>query len=259
MNKVHTTTLIGATLIFISFFSFVALGGIVSQGATSPSLGTAASYAVLAGSTVTNTGASRIVGNLGVSPGSSCTGFQSPCLTPHSGIVAGTINLANAPALQAKKDLTTAYNSLASQTCNTALTGMDLGGKTLVANVYCFTSSAQLTGKLTLNAQGNPNAVWIFQIGSTLTTASTSSVVVTNGGNPCNIYWQVGSSATLGTNTRFRGNVLALTSITVNTGTSIIGRALARNGAVSMDTDKIGFRACGTVVTTTIIVPTTTT
>ena len=164
MNKIQTTTLIGATIVFVLSFSFLGQGT-VSQGATSPNLGTASSYAVLAGSTVTNTGASVVTGDLGVSPGSSCTGFQSPCLTPHTGSVVGTINLANAPAIQAKSDLVTAYKALTSQACNIVLTGTDLGGLTLVANVYCFSSSAQLTGALTLNAQGNPNAVWIFQIG----------------------------------------------------------------------------------------------
>jgi Ice-binding-like len=257
MNKIYkTTTVITATLLFISFFSFIGLG-MVSQGAMSPTLGTAASYAILAGSTVTNTGASRITGNLGVSTGSSCTGFQSPCLTPHTGLVIGTINLANAAALQAKKDLVTAYNALTSQTCNKALTGMNLGGQTLVANVYCFTSSAQLTGTLTLNAQGNSNAVWIFQIASTLTTASASSVVMTNGGNPCNVFWQIGASATLGTTTKFKGNILALTSITVTTGTNIIGRTLARNGGVTLDNNHISFSTCGTTVTSTTVKSTT--
>ena len=108
----------------------------------------------------------------------------------------------------------TAYNDLAGQACDTNLTGQDLGGKTLTPGVYCFNTSAQLTGDLVLDAQGNPAAVWIFQMGSTLTTASNASVVVINGGSSCNVFWQVGSSATLGTGTAFKGNILALASIT---------------------------------------------
>ena len=123
------------------------------------------------------------------------------------------------------------------------MTGQDLGGLTLTPGVYCFSSSAQLTGTLTLDAQGNPNAVFIFKIGSTLTTASNSSVVVINtGGNSsiaCNVFWQVGSSATLGTGTSFAGNILALTSITLNTGANVSGRVLARNGAVTLDTNNV--------------------
>jgi hypothetical protein len=119
------------------------------------------------------------------------------------------------------------------------MTGLDLGGKTLIAGVYCFSSSAQLTGTLTLDAQGNANAVFIFKIGSTLTTASGSSVLLINGGTLCNVFWQVGSSATLGTTTSFAGNILALTSITLTTGATVTGRALARNGAVTLDTNTV--------------------
>ena len=131
---------------------------------------------------------------------------------------------------QAQTDATTAYNDLEGQTCDVNLTGQDLGGMTLTPGVYCFDTSAQLTGDLVLDALGNPNAVWVFQTGSTLTTASGSSVTVINGGNALNVFWQVGSSATLGTGTRFNGNILAYASITLNTGASLIGRALALNG-----------------------------
>jgi hypothetical protein len=199
-------------------------------------LGTAQTYGVLGGSTVTNTGATVINGDLGVSPGSALVGFPP-------GTSTGATNVANAAALQAQSDVTTAYNALAGQACGTTLTG-DLGGRTLVAGVYCFASSAQLTGTLTLDAQGNPNAVFIFQVGSTLTTASNASVVLINGALACNAWWQVGSSATLGTGTAFQGNVLALTSITLVTGASISGRALARNGAVTLDTNAITVPAC---------------
>ncbi|HZR23559.1 MAG TPA: IPTL-CTERM sorting domain-containing protein [Vicinamibacterales bacterium] len=200
---------------------------------TAPSLGAAQSFAVLAGSTVTNTGSSTINGDLGVSPGNAVTGF------PPGIVVGGTIHAADANALAAQTAVTTAYNNLAAQPCTQDLTGQDLGGKTLTAGVYCFSAAAQLTGTLTLNAQGNGNAVFIFKIGSTLTTASGSSVLMINQGSVCNVFWQVGSSATLGTSTAFAGNILALTSITETTGASLTGRALARNGAVTLDTNTV--------------------
>jgi hypothetical protein len=202
------------------------------------SLGTAQSFAVLGGSTVTNTNTPTVVtGNLGVSPGSSVTGF------PPGMVTAGTIHAADATAAQAQSDVTTAYNAITGTACNTDLTGQDLGGLTLVPGVYCFSSSAQLTGTLTLNALGNPNALFIFKIGSTLTTASGSSVVVVNPGTDCNVFWQVGSSATLGTATTFVGNILALTSITLNTAVNVSGRVLARNGAVTLDDNHV--TVCG--------------
>ena len=140
------------------------------------------------------------------------------------------------PAL-AQIDANSAYNDLAGQTCNVDLTGNDLGGMTLTPGVYCFNTSAQLTGDLVLDALGNPNAVWIFQTGSTFTSASDSTVAIVNGGKALNVFWQVGSSATVGTDTQFIGNILAYESITFNTGSSLIGRALALNGAVTLDTN----------------------
>ena len=132
------------------------------------------------------------------------------------------------------------------------MTGQDLGGLTLTSGVYTFSTSAQLTGTLTLDAQNNHDSVFIFQIGSTLTTASNSSVVVINAPpNFCNKYWQVGSSATLGTDTQFVGNILALQSITLNTGASVYGRLFARNGAVTLDSNVITNPACTTSPTTT--------
>ena len=206
--------------------------------ATAPSLGSAASFAVLGCSTVTNTGSSTITGDFGVSPGSAYSGF------PPGLVVSGAIHAADATAAAAQTSVTTAYNSLESQACTQDLTGQDLGGKTLTAGVYCFSTSAQLTGTLTLNAQGNAGAVFIFKIGSTLTTASGSSVVVINSGSVCNVFWQVGSSATLGTTTSFAGNILALSSITLNTGANVTARTLARNGAVTLDSNNVSVSSC---------------
>ncbi len=205
------------------------------------SLGTAESFAVLAGSAVTNTGASLLTGNLGVHPGSAVTGFPP-------GIVTGTIHAANATAAQAKVDLVGQYDALTASACTSNLTGQDLGSRTLTPGVYCFDTSAQLTGTLTLNAQGNPAAQFIFKTGSTLTTASASQVLLINGGNPCRVAWRIGSSATLGTTTSFIGNLIALTSITLTTDANIIGRALARNGAVTLDSNDITFASCGAAV-----------
>ena len=232
-----------ASLLIAVVFATLLCDASSASAQIAPSLGSAQSFAVLGGSTVTNTGASTITGDLGVSPGAAVTGF------PPGLVVSGTIHAADAVALAAQNSVTTAYNSLASQACTQDLTGQDLGGLTLTAGVYCFTSSAQLTGALTLNAQGNANAVFIFKIGSTLTTASNATVAVINGGSRCNVFWQVGSSATLGTTTSFAGNILALTSITLNTGAAVInGRALARNGAVTLDTNVVNLAPCGVAV-----------
>ena len=217
-----------------------------SAQAIAPSLGNAQSFAVLGGSTVTNTGPSVIGGELGVSPGSAVTGF------PPGVVVGGAIHAADGNALAAQNSLTTAYNSAAGQACTQDLTGQDLGGKVLTSGVYCFSTSAPLTGSLTLNAQGNAGAVFIFKIGSTLTTASGSSVVMSNGGSQCNVFWQVGSSATLGTTTSFAGNILALTSISLTTGANIVGRALARNGAVTLDTNNITPSTCVPIAVPTL-------
>jgi hypothetical protein len=198
-------------------------------------LGNATSFAVLAGSAVTNTGLSVIDGDVGVSPGTSITGFPPGSVTPP-----GTINNKNAAANQAQIDLTTAYNALAGLSPTSTLTGTDLGGLTLTPGVYFFASSAQLTGTLTLNAEGLANALWVFQIGKTLTTASASAVSIINPGPDDALYWQIGSSATLGTGTDFEGNLLAKASITLNTGaTDNCGRVLAENAAVTLDTNTI--------------------
>ncbi len=212
-------------------------------------LGAASSFAVLGSSTVTNTGATVINGNAGVSPGTAMTGFlQAPGPVT---FLSGKIHAGDALAAQAHSAAVTAYNVLAGEVWNVDLTGQDLGGLTLRPGVYRFSSSAQLTGTLTLDAQGNSGSVFIFKIGSTLTTASNSFVRVINGGqsNGSKVYWAVGSSATLGTGTQFVGNILAVASITLTTGVSMSGSALALNGAVTMDTDNVSVRGAAPDVT----------
>ncbi|HUY81502.1 MAG TPA: ice-binding family protein [Acidobacteriaceae bacterium] len=195
-------------------------------------------FSVLAGSTVTNTGPTTISGDVGVSPGSSVTGFPPGQLT--SG---GTIHIADGAAALAQSTLANAYVDAAGRSGGTTEAG-DLAGKTLTAGVYTSTSSLANTGDLTLDAQGNPNAVFIFQIGSTLTTGSGSHIILAHNASACNVFWQVGSSATLGTNSVFKGNIMALTSITITTGVNLEGRALARNGAVTLDSDNITGCTC---------------
>ena len=220
--------------------------GTLAGAQTAPPLGSAQSFVVLGASTVTNTGPTIITGDLGVSPGSSCTGFPAPC-TGGPGVVNGTLYTgAGSLAGAAQSAALVAYGDLVAEPCGTNLTGQILGTSpgavTLSPGVYCFpATSAQLTGTLTLNGNG----VYIFQIGSTLTTASNSSVVLTNGATAGNIFWQVGSSATLGTGTVFVGSILALTSDTVTTGTSVSGRVFALNGAVTLDSNAITVVASG--------------
>src|ERR1039458_2780955 len=203
-------------------------------------LGTAGSFAVLAGTTVTNTGPSVINGDLGVSPGTAITGFPP-------GTVNGAVHSADAVAVVAQSDLTTAYNDAAGRSPSGSVPGRIGDGQTLLPGVYNATFiSLEVHGALTLNAQGNPDAVFIFQVGSTLVTDSTSDVILTNGAQACNVFWQVGSSATLGTFSAFQGSILALTSITVTTGDTVQGRALARNGAVTLDDDTFTVPTCTT-------------
>ena len=204
-------------------------------------LGTAESFAVLAGSGITNTGATTITGDVGSFPTTTQTGFGS--VTLH-----GTNHFGDAVTQAAKNDLVTAYDEAAGRT-STPL-DVELGGKTLFSGVY-DSPTFGLTGTLTLDAQGDPNAEFIFQAGSTLITATDSRVRLINGADPCRVVWQVGSSATFGTRTAFVGDVLALTSITANTAATFEGRLLARNGAVTMDNNTITNASCFTSSGTT--------
>ncbi|MCP9490914.1 MAG: ice-binding family protein, partial [Solirubrobacteraceae bacterium MAG38_C4-C5] len=218
-----------------------------AQAAQSPVLlETAESFAVLGGSTVTNTGPSVISGDVGVAPGvdPACdvTGF------PPGTVINETIHRCDAVAAQAQADLTRAYDDAAGR-ISTERVATELGGQTLTTGVYDSASGTfGITGALTLDAQGDPDAVFIFQTASTLTTASASRVVLINGAQACNVFWQIGSSATLGTNSSFAGNILALTSITATTGATVDGRLLARNGAVTLDSNTITASECAVAV-----------
>lgn len=220
------------------------ISGPASAAEAPVGLGTASSFAVLAGTTVTNTGPSIISGDLGVSPGTAITGF------PPGTVINGAQHSADAVALQAQSDLTTAYNDAAGRGPAAAVSS-DLGGQTLVGGVYSAASAMGLTGTVTLDGQNDPDSVFIFQAGSTLITASSSTVALINGTQPCNVFWQVGSSATLGTDNAFVGTIMALTSVSVQTGTTVTGRVLARNGQVSLDTNTITQTDCATPPTTT--------
>jgi hypothetical protein len=190
------------------------------------SLGTAGDYRVLAGTSVTNTGLSHIVGNLGVSPGTGLTGFPP-------GVITGVQDVDNAASGDAQSDLTAAFSDAAGRAPATGVSG-DLGGETLTPGVYNAATTLSITGTLTLDARGDPGGVFIFQMGTTLTTAAGSTVVLTDGAQPDNVFWQVGTTATLGANSTMVGNILALTSITAITGATVYGRALVINGAVTL-------------------------
>jgi hypothetical protein len=224
----------------------------VADAAQAPvGLGTATSFAVLAGTEVTNTGNTVVNGDLGVSPGTAVTGFPPGTLNgaQHTGT--------DAVAVQAQTDLTTAYNDAATRMPSTNL-ATELGGTTQPAGVY-NSPTFGITGTLTLDGANDPNAVFIFQAGSTLITATNSVVALINGAQACNVFWQVGSSATLEVDSTFVGSVLALTSISAKTRATVQGRLLARNGAVTLDTNTVTRPACAASTTTTTAATTTTT
>jgi hypothetical protein len=187
-------------------------------------LRTAAVNGIMAGTAVTCVTDGTINANVSVSPGNTITGF-GPC------VITGVRHLGDGVALQAQTDLTAAYNTLAGLPCDAAIVA-DLGGTTLLPGVYCTGSGIGVTGTVTLNGNGDPNATFVFQAGTSLTTAG--NVVLTNGAQAKNVWWQIGTSATLGTSSQWKGNVVALTSITLVDNATLVGRALARNGAVSL-------------------------
>jgi Ice-binding-like len=235
----------------VTFLGFTSLP---AAAATAINLGSATPYAVVAGTTITNTGSSVISGDIGLSPGTSITGFPP-------GTVSGTTNAADALSLAAQTSSTAGYGVAAGSTPFTTVAGGTLGG-TLAPGVYQSSSALALNGSVTLNGGGNPDAVFIFQAGSTLPTASGSVVVLENGAQACNVFWQVGSSATLGTGTSFSGTILALASVTADTGASVQGRLLAQTGAVTLDDNTVTVPVCAlavTTTTTTTTAPTTTT
>jgi len=242
------------TGVVAAFIMMLVVVGAPSAAAAQPpvGLGKAGSFAVLAGTTVTNTGPSLISGDLGVSPGTAITGF------PPGTVINGTQHSADAVAAGAQADLGTAYVDASGRTPAAALPP-DISGRTLAPGVYQAASELRLTGTVTLDGKNDPSAVFIFQVGSKLTTASNSTVNLINGAQSCNVFWQVGSSATLGTNTTFVGNILALTSVSVLTGTTIQGRVLARNGQVSLDTNTITRPVCTAIPPTTTTAPAQTT
>jgi len=217
-----TTTTPGAT-------TTTTMGG----GQAPVALGSAANFAVLAGSTVTNTGATTVTGNLGVSPGTAVTGFPP-------GTVSGTMHAGDPAAAQAQIDLTTAFNDAAGRSVGAVTVAGNLGGQTLTPGLYKSTSSLEISsGDLTLDAQGDANAAFIFQMASTLTTTAGRQVILSGGAKAANVFWQVGSSATLGTTSVFKGNILAAQSITLSTGGTLDGRALTRVAMVALDTNTI--------------------
>ncbi len=216
--------------------------------ATAPSMGAASSFAVLGGATVTNTGGTTLYGDLGVSPGT---------ITGAGMTVTGTIHAADLSAANAQTAATAAYNDLAGQACDVGPLGVtDLAGSVLAPGVYCYSSSLSIStgGVLTLDAGGNANAVWVFKMGSTLTTVSGASIILANGAQQSNVFWQVGSSATLGTTTAFKGTIIAFTSITAATAASVAGRVLACNGSVTLDTNTIWAPQPGLAIAKSVVV-----
>ena len=228
----------GATVAWLVGLALLSWGAPGADAASPIDLGAADSFAVLAGTTVTSAGVSTITGDLGVSPGTAVTGFG-----PGIGTVSGAIHANDSVAAQAHADLATAYAVAVARTPDRPAVGA-LDGLKLGPGVHASGSTLTLAGTLTLDAGGDPGAVFILQAGSTLGTAAGSQVSLTGGAQACNVFWQVGSSATLGASSLLRGSILAYTSITVGAGVTIHGRALARDGAVTMDNDTVSVPAC---------------
>ena len=207
---------------------------ITAAPSVGPPLGTAAAYAVLGSTAVSCIGVSNVAGNIGVAPAGSISGFPAPCTLSAPGD--GVLHINDAPAITAQADVTPAYNALAAMPCGTDLSSQDLGGKTLAPGVYCFSSSAQLTGNLTL--AGPASGLWVFQVASALTTGTSSQVILSGGAAAKNVFWQVGASATIGQTTIFKGNIIAGVSVTLVQGASLTGRALSKAG-VTLDSNNI--------------------
>jgi hypothetical protein len=247
-------TLLTLPVAALSIIGALAVGQPASAGIVpTVTMGTAANYSVLAASTVTNTGLSVLGESVGLHPGTAVVGFP-----PGIVLAPATIEATSPVTLQAQNDLTTAYIDAANRPVEFTQTNPDLVGQTLAPGVYAASSNGPLglTGQLVLDGQNNPSAVFIFQTGSTLVTSTGSSIALINGASECNVFWQVGSSATLQSGSVFVGNILALTSITVETGVTVHGRALARNGAVTLDTDTFTQPSC--TPTTETVPPSTT-
>ena len=223
MNPWGLTLGLAATLMFLHHEA-AAIQTPVVLGSTAP-------FGVLAATTVTSTGATTVNGDLGVSTGTTVTG--SPTVT-------GTLHLGDPTAAQAQLDLTTAYNDAAGRTVGAVSVAGNLGGQTLTPGLYASTSSLEISsGDLTLDALGDPSSVWIFQMASTLVTTTSRQVILSGGAQAANVFWQVGSSATIGVSSVFKGTILAAQSVTLNTGATLEGRALARVGAVALDGNTI--------------------
>ncbi len=239
--KIFNRKLLVPSIVTLSLFVMMAMPGTSIAAQPTVNLGTTSTFAVLAGSTITNTGTTTINGDVGgdvgLFPGTVFTGQDSASIS-------GTVHLADTVAIEAKNDLVTAYDDANGRTPVTRIP-TELGGTILTPGVYDSADGTfQITGTLTLDAQGDPDGVFIFKIASTLITASSSNVNLINSARFCRTFWAVGSSATLGTNSNFVGHILAMTSITANTGASVQGQLLARNGAVTLDNNTITNGIC---------------